>query len=343
MVSELNLVDTNGIGPILDSTLRDGRYLGNWRPDVTSSLVAKLAACGVSGIELGPELGLGDTSSNRFDSRELIFEDIASASLVKSQSLIGSFFIPGVGVRDDLVRAKENGLDFIRIGQNPTTWTSAVELIEVAISLGLRVFFNLMKSHLVSPHEFAKIAGTLSELPLDGIYLVDSTGTLTPDDVRAYILEAREYTSRALGFHGHDNLGLAHANSLMAWNCGAIHVDGTLMGIGRGGGNASTEQLSGLRKKVGLADAIDTSSLCRVSFELSRELERQDDDFAYLDIVCGIFGFHSSWLTTVREIAETYGVASDEVIAEVAAMNRENPARELFEQVAQAIASRSVS
>jgi isopropylmalate/homocitrate/citramalate synthase len=273
----------------------------------------------------------------------LIFEDIACASLVKSQSLIGSFFIPGVGVRDDLVRAKENGLDFVRIGQNPATWTSAVELIEVAISLDLKVFFNLLKSHLVSPHEFAKIAGTLSELPLDGIYLVDSTGTFTPDDVRAYILEAREYTSRALGFHGHDNLGLAHANSLMAWNCGALHVDGTLMGIGRGGGNASTERLSGLRKKFGLEDAIDTSSLCQVSSELGKALERENNDFAYLNIVCGILGFHSSWLTTASEIADTYGVASYELIAEVSAINRENPARDLFEQVAQAIASRSPS
>lgn len=326
------------IGPILDSTLRDGRYLGNWSNELTVSLVTQLNKSGVTGIEIGPELGLGDTSSRRFESRELIFEDIANAQSAKSQSLIGAFFIPGIGVRDDLARAKDHGLDFVRIGQNPSNWTSAVEFIEVGISLGLRVFFNLMKSHLVKPREFAKIARRLSDLPLDGIYLVDSTGSLTPDDVRAYISEARESTEHALGFHGHDNLGLAHANSFMAWSCGALHVDGTLGGMGRGGGNASTERLSGLNKRLGSAVQTNTEMLCQLSLELSNQTQNHQES-GYLDLICGIFGFHSSWLSTVREVADQYGIAYDQLIEQVAAKNRENPPRELFELTARGIAA----
>ena len=327
------------VGQILDSTLRDGRYIGKWSNEFTVSLVTQLSKCGITQIEIGPELGLGDASSRRFESQDLIFEDIANAQSVKSQSLIGAFFIPGIGVRDDLVRAKDHGLDFVRIGQNPSNWTSAVEYIEVAISLGLRTFFNLMKSHLVRPREFAKIARRLSDLPLDGIYLVDSTGTFTPDEVRAYISEARESTQHALGFHGHDNLGLAHANSVMAWSCGALYVDGTLGGIGRGGGNASTERLSGLNKRLGSAVQTNTKMLCELSLQMSNQTNKSNQDSGYLDLICGIYGFHSSWLTTVCEVADQYGVAYDQLIEQVAAKNRENPPRELFELTARGIAA----
>ena len=327
------------VGPILDSTLRDGRYLGNWSNDLTVTLVTQLDKCGITGIEIGPELGLGDTSSRRFESRDLIFEDIANAQSAKSKSLIGAFFIPGIGIRGDLVRAKDCGLDFIRIGQNPANWISTIEFIEISLSLGLRVFFNLMKSHLVSPREFAEIARQLSDLPLDGIYLVDSTGTFTPDDVRAYISEARESTHHALGFHGHDNLGLAHANSITAWKYGALHVDGTLGGMGRCGGNAATERLSGLTKRLGLAGQIDTQWLCQLSIELGNQTNKYSQESIYLGLICGVFGFHSSWLTSVREVADQFGIAYDQLIEQVAAKNRENPSRELFELTASEIAA----
>jgi len=333
-----NLLRSHGIGPILDSTLRDGRYLGNWRPELTRCLVADLAACGVSGIEIGPELGLGDTSSDRFTSRKSIFEDINSAASVKSSSLIGSFFIPGIGVHEDLIQARREGLDFVRIGQNPANWTSAVPFIETAISSGLRVFFNLMKSHLVTPHQFTDIVGQLSELPLDGVYLVDSTGTLTPDDVRRYVMDARKNTSLSIGFHGHDNLGLANANSLMAWTCGAKHVDGTLLGIGRGGGNASTERLFGLRTRLSLESSVDLRSICKIALNLESELKYGDRHLDYLDLVCGILGFHSSWLNLAKEIAGAHAVDCVQLIEAVSTKDRESPSRALFEEVARGLA-----
>lgn len=322
------------VGPILDSTLRDGRYLGNWRPEVTTSLVATLADCGITGIEIGPELGLGDTSAKRFNSRTLIFEDISNASNVKAKSLIGCFFIPGIGNRDDLARAKDSGLDFIRIGQNPSNWSSAVEFIEYAAALGLQVFFNLMKSHLVSPAQFADIARQLSDVPIDGLYLVDSTGTLTPDEIRAYILQAKEKTQHSLGFHGHDNLGLAHANCLTAWSCGALFVDGTLAGIGRGGGNASTEILAGILRKLRPKTSINLKSLYQLSLRLTNQIDDKTRDSHHLDLLCGVLGFHSSWLATLSDVANHHNIPCERLVEEVAAVDRENPSRELMEQIA---------
>lgn len=330
---------SSGIGPILDSTLRDGRYLGNWEPEVTSSLVAELADCGIAAIEIGPELGLGDTSTARFSSRDLIFQDIASASNAKSTSLIGCFFIPGIGNHEDLVRARDSGLDFVRVGQNPSNWSSALEYIELSKTLGLRVFFNIMKSHLLSPAQFAEIARQISDVPIDGLYLVDSTGTLTPDEVKTYILHAREMTEHPLGFHGHNNLGLAQANSLMAWSCGALHVDGTLAGIGRGGGNASTEILAGLLRKLKFESSINLKSLCQLPLGLTNRLNGETRESIYLDLLCGVLGFHSSFLKTLREVASCYEIPCDQLLEEVAAKNREDPSRKLIEQIARDLVS----
>jgi 4-hydroxy 2-oxovalerate aldolase len=81
---------------------------------------------------------------------------------------------------------------------------------------------------------------------VDAVYLADSLGSMRPARVTELIRRFATHTPHPIGFHAHDNQGLALANSLAAIEAGASWIDATMAGMGRGAGNAKTEQLLGL-------------------------------------------------------------------------------------------------
>jgi isopropylmalate/homocitrate/citramalate synthase len=60
------------------------------------------------------------------------------------------------------------------------------------------------------------------------VYVTDSAGAMTPDDVRRRVgaLRAALSSDVGAGIHAHNNLGSAVGNSLAAIEEGASHVDG---------------------------------------------------------------------------------------------------------------------
>lgn len=73
--------------------------------------------------------------------------------------------------------------------------------------------------------------------------LVDSFGGMLPAQVKDLVEVVKTSCDVTLGFHGHNNLELAFANSLVAIDSGCEIVDGTICGMGRGAGNLKTELL----------------------------------------------------------------------------------------------------
>ena len=89
------------------------------------------------------------------------------------------------------------------------------------------------------------------------VYVVDTTGTFLPEDVRRYVEAIHDASDVTVGYHGHNNLGMAVANTLEAFEAGADFLDGTLMGFGRGAGNCQTECLiAALQRRGHLAGSI---------------------------------------------------------------------------------------
>jgi 4-hydroxy 2-oxovalerate aldolase len=89
----------------------------------------------------------------------------------------------------------------------------------------------------------------------DVLYLADSNGSLTPTRVWDMVNLVRGYTGMPIGFHAHDNLGLAMSNSIAAVKAGATFIDGSLRGMGKGAGNLKLELwLAFLRCGHGIAD-----------------------------------------------------------------------------------------
>ena len=79
--------------------------------------------------------------------------------------------------------------------------------------------------------------------------LADSAGYLTEDGVKARISVLTEKLCIPVGFHAHNNLGLAIANSLAAISEGASYIDGSLRGLGAGAGNAQIEVLQAVLQR----------------------------------------------------------------------------------------------
>jgi 4-hydroxy 2-oxovalerate aldolase len=110
-------------------------------------------------------------------------------------------------------------------------------------SLGYRVAVNLMQASEKSPDELRDAAELMKASDADMLYLADSFGSLTPTAVRPRVEAIASAFGRQIGFHAHDNLGLALANTLAAIEAGATIVDSSVRGMGRGAGNTRTEQL----------------------------------------------------------------------------------------------------
>jgi 4-hydroxy 2-oxovalerate aldolase len=234
---------------LVDCTLRDGSYNNNFNfsPLNTKELITNLKKNNFKYIEIGHGLGLGAFKKKEFFSK---YSDEMHLSKISKYKNIGVFYIPGIGSSHDIEMAKKYGVHFIKIGTNPDSVNDQIKVIDQCNDINLYPISFIMKSHLLKPKEFAKKANILFKHGSKLVYLVDSMGCMTPNDIKNYFYETKEINSKIkLGFHGHDNLGLATINSLVAFDLNFYMIDMTLQGIGRSAGNLSTEKFISILKK----------------------------------------------------------------------------------------------
>ena len=90
------------------------------------------------------------------------------------------------------------------------------------------------------------LQNTLSEAVKRGakrVTLYDTNGSLDPFEVYPLVKQIKDNLEVPLFFHGHNDLGMATANSLAAVYAGADGLDVTINGLGDRAGNASLEQV----------------------------------------------------------------------------------------------------
>jgi len=320
---------------ILECTIRDGGYEIDfqWSPEEIEQVVAELAAAGFEYIEVGHGIGLGGSRTSV--SARCTDEEMATvAARVKNGAKIGAFFIPGIGTRDDLRTFRSLGGDFIRIGTDVSRTETAWEFVEYAASLGFEVCFNFMKSYVVQPFELLRRALPIVERGATTVSVVDSAGGMLPDQVGAYVRVLKAGLDAAIGFHGHNNLLLANANSLAAVQNGASIVDATLLGMGRGGDNAQTETMIVVLDKAGFPTGINPLAVTKIAERhvsgKAARLKGADE----LELIYGFAQFHSSFTKRLQDAATTFGVPFQDLVIAVSELAKENPSQELIERVA---------
>ena len=285
---------------LLDCTVRDGSYAVGfkWTKEDVAKIILRVERLGFEYIEIGHGLGL-NASSKEYGESLLSDEEymhIANATLKKSK--YGFFCIPGIANFDDLKKAKDSGVSFVRIGVNADSPLKAVPYIQEAKKNNLEVMTNYMKSYVVTPGQFAEAVRIAQNNGADAVYIVDSAGCMMGRTLEEYYNTIRNKTNIKLGFHGHNNLGLAVSNSLKCVELGFDFIDCTFQGLGRSCGNASSEQLIMALKKDGYCKNIDIPCLLEWGYDCIKDVTNKSL-LHPLDLICGYTGFHSSFLKDI--------------------------------------------
>lgn len=332
---------------ILDCTLRDGSYLIDYQFSIedTYLIATALSKAGIEYIEVGHGQGLDAQYKGKGNAAESDLQYIeAAASAVNKCSKIGVFFIPGIGNIKSIKKAKDNGLDFIRIGTNVNELENAQEAIYVAKSLNLEVWSNLMKSYVVNPDKFAECVLQASKYGADIITLVDSAGGMTPNEIRKYVKASRQVFAGGLGFHGHNNLQLAIANCIAGLEEGVCYFDASLRGIGRSAGNAPLEVLCALlcREDVDIGP-IDWKQLIRFADEFISPMMPRDTGLLPIEIASGISYFHSSFQNIIDASSKKYDVSSYKIILNIGENGRTGISQTMSDHAAENVLSTKLS
>lgn len=322
---------------ILECTIRDGGYAIDfqWSADEIEQIVGELATAGFTYIEVGHGIGLGGSRASA-PARCPDDEMAVCASRSKGSSRIGAFFIPGIGNADDLRMFREHGGDFVRIGTDVSRSEAAWPFIELAANLGFEVCYNFMKSYAVQPFELLHRALPIVARGATTISVVDSAGGMLPAQVGRYVRVLVDGLEGAqVGFHGHNNLLLANANSLAAVENGASVIDATLLGIGRGGGNAQTETMLVVLEKAGRPTTIDPLAVARIAerYVLPKQVRLKGSN--ELELIYGLAQFHSGFTKRVQDIAAAHDVPYQDLIIAVGRYGQEDPSPELIAQAAE--------
>jgi 4-hydroxy-2-oxovalerate aldolase len=329
----------------MECTLRDGSYAVDFKftERDTEVLATVLGRLGFKWIEVGHGLGLGAAQAGKGTMPTTDERLIESAKRAAPYAMIGSFFIPGIGTKDQLRSARAAGLDFVRIGYNAPEVEEAYSYVEFAKQLGLVTCLNFMKTYGVTPDEFGEKSRGGAAAGADVVYCVDSAGSMFTDDVRRYISAARERCDCTLGFHGHSNLQFAVANSVEAYRCGAKLIDATLYGLGRSAGNVPTEIAVAVFSKLGLDTGIDLFDVMDAAEEFMEPLMSQMRLYDMMSVSMGYSQFHSSFLPKVSATAQRHGVDLRRLVVAMGKLDPVSLDADILERVAESLPKRKAS
>lgn len=327
---------------ILDVTLRDGSYELDFQVSSQDEIEVGLALerAGIEYVEIGHGQGLNASSPQHGVAKCTDLEYLVAAEEHFTRAKYGFFCIPGIARLEDLDLLKAHGGSFVRVGANADlkSQMATAPFIEKAKSLGLEVFANYMKTYCATPDIFEQCVKISENAGADHLTIVDSAGCMFPEDIKMYydIIKNTSKRDLGVGFHGHDNLGFAVYNTVYAATLGCEFIDTSLQSLGRGAGNASTEQvIAVLQKKYG-NDTYSLPALMKFSEDYLRPMVKFKG-VSGLDTYCGIAGFHSGYMNSIRAVAREFDLSPYTLIVEYCKYDRiymnENLLRDIANQL----------
>ncbi|QNP66646.1 hypothetical protein [Streptomyces genisteinicus] len=326
---------------ILDATLRDGSYAVDFQLDekFVGELLHRLDGTPIRKVEVGHGLGY---EAERSGIRECNITlrrwcELAQAELTATSW--GMFAQPGFSRLSTLSALCDEGMSFVRIGIEPERVPDHLDYIERATERCDEVYLNLMKTGGTPAGELPAL---LRDVPpaVAGVYVVDSYGSMLAGDVHRYVTVVKE-SFPVVGFHGHDNLGMANANSMAAFEAGALIVDGCLDGIGRGAGNAQTESLAGILCALG-EDRFDYRALAELADFCRTSLDPLPED-RKMQVLGGVIGIHSEFFPLIEKLCDELSVDPPSLMEAAVALAPRVAGRNEIRAAAERLALRSAA
>ncbi len=301
-----------------DTCLRDGSHAKGhqFTEQHVRDIVTALDTIGMPVIEVTHGDGLGGSSFNYgfslTDERKLMKAAVESAKTAK----IAALMVPGIGTMDDIRFIQDIGLSIVRVATHCTEADVSIQHFGLARKLGLETVGFLMMAHGQTPETIAKQARIMADAGCQCVYVVDSAGAMILEDVqhRVEAVVAELNGDAQVGFHAHDNLNIAVANSVIAVRAGAVQIDGSTRGFGAGAGNTRNEVFAAVAERLGIKTGIDVLGLIDVAEDIVRPVMDGECIIDRLALIMGYAGVYSSFLKHAYRAAEQYGVSGADVL-----------------------------
>jgi 4-hydroxy 2-oxovalerate aldolase len=304
---------------IHDPTLRDGQHAVRHQLGVAAlrGYAQAADAARIPVVEVGHGNGLGASSLQVGRAAVSDEQMLATVREALRHSKMGVFMLPGWGTSDDLRRAIAHGADVIRIGVHCTETSLAERHLGFLREAGTDAHCVLMMSHMATAAEVAEQAARVVGYGARAVGIMDSAGHFLPHDVTERIGAIAEAVDVPVIFHGHNNLGMAVANSVAAVEAGARIIDGCARGFGAGAGNTQLEVLVPVLERTGFKTGIDLYALLDAAEFAERELMPAPPVTGSLSIVSGLAGVFSGFKHQVLDLSRRAGVDPRDVFFEL--------------------------
>jgi len=305
---------------ISDPTLRDGSHAVAHQISAHQIAVYSAAAdkAGVPIVEVGHGNGLGASSMQVGLSLEDDVTMLETARKHLSKSKLGIHVIPGFAtIKRDLIPALDIGVDVVRVASHCTEADITQRHLGFVRERGKEAYGVLMMSHMASAQILVEEAQKMELYGAEGIIIMDSAGAYLPSDVVEKVSALVDALKVPVGFHAHNNLGMAIANSIAAIESGAKILDGTARGFGAGAGNAQLEVLVAVLERMGYFTGIDLYKILDASDIAEKEVMPSIPVIKSESIVSGLSGVFSGFSKHVSRISQEYEVDPRDVWREL--------------------------
>jgi len=237
---------------VIDATLRDGGIVNDFKftDEFVKELYKTNIEAGVDYMEVGYKASkkLFDQSKFgkwKFSDDEDIFKVIGD-NAEKKVKLAVMADVGRCDFKEDIRPRSESAIDLIRVACYVHQIPGALEIIEDAKKKGYEVSCNIMAISTAQEGDIKVALDMIGQSPVDCIYIVDSYGSIFPEQMQRICALYKEYADKygkQLGIHAHNNQQLAFANTIEACGDGVDWLDATYSGMGRGAGNCFMENL----------------------------------------------------------------------------------------------------
>lgn len=308
---------------ITEVALRDGSHAvrHQYTVDQVTRVAKALDEANVPYIEVSHGDGLGGSSLQYGLSKTNEMELIEAASSVVKNAKIAVLLLPGIGTMPELKQAARLGAKMARIATHVTEADVSPQHIALAKDLGLETVGFLMMSHMAPTAKLVEQAKLMESYGADTVYVVDSAGALLPHQVKERVRALKDSLKVNVGFHAHNNLSLAMANSLAAIEEGATRIDGSIRCLGAGAGNTQTEVLVSVLDKLGVKTGIDVFKMMDIAEEIVAPILEKPQEITRDSLVLGYAGVYSSFLLFAQRAAQKFGIDSRDILIELGKRN----------------------
>ena len=256
MAGERTLLSYTPEIKVVDCTIRDGGLTNDFffTDQFVKDLYIANVKAGVDYMEFGYKASKDMFDVKKFGKWKFSDDEDIRAIVGDNNTNMKISVMADVGRCDyekDIIDKKDSPIDMIRVATYINTIPAAVAMIEYCHEKGYETSCNIMAISKSNDIDIDAALEQLCQSSVDVIYLVDSYGSLYPEQIRRlsekYVSFAEAH-GKKVGIHAHNNQQLAFANTIEAMTQGASFLDATVDGMGRGAGNCALELLLGFLK-----------------------------------------------------------------------------------------------